>query len=46
MLRVGPKARQGREDDAMSEFVSTNLNGGEELWSRHRLAEFSNEIEM
>lgn len=43
MLRVGTKARQGRQDDTMSEIIWTNLNGSEDFWRGHGLTEISDE---
>ena len=37
MVRIGPIAHQGCEDDTVSEFVSANFDGSEELQSRHGL---------
>ena len=39
VLRIGPTARQGRQDNTMSEIVRANFNRGEEFWSRHGVAE-------
>ena len=44
MLCVSPIARQGRHNDAMPEFEAANLDGSEELRSRHGIDEFSNEL--
>ena len=43
VLRVGTKARQGRQDDTMSEIIWTNLNGSEDFWRGHGLTEISDE---